>query len=329
VKTIKWGIIGAGRIAATFATALKAIDDVTLVAIASRDLERAKEFAERFHIEKAYGNYKELVEDFEIDVIYIATPHSEHKANAILCITNGKAVLCEKPFTVNRQEAQFLIDLAKEHNVFLMEAMWTKFLPVTQVVKNWIKDERIGEVNHVNINMSYKAKFDINSRLFNPDTAGGALLDIGVYPITYVIHLLNKLPDQVVSSAIIGESHVDEQNAIIFRYTEDILATLNLSISAEIGNEAIIIGDKGKIVIPTFWKAESAELFDEDGNLFETISIPFKCNGYEFEAEEVNRCLREGRKESEENPLSDTLNIIKVMDDIRADWGLKYPQEGI
>lgn len=329
MKTIKWGIIGAGRISATFATALKSLDDTDLVAVASRDLNRAKEFAKRFHIEKTYGSYEELVKDPEIDVIYIGTPHSEHKANTALCITNGKAVLCEKPFTVNQQEAKYLIRLAKEHKVFLMEAMWTKFLPVTQVIKKWIAEGRIGEVKHLSIAMGYNSDFDINNRLFNPKTAGGALLDVGVYPITYAIHLLDKLPDQVVSSAILGRSHVDEQNIVIFRYKDDALANLSSAITAAIGKDAIILGDKGKIYVPTFWMAEYAELFDTSGNRLETVSIPFKKNGYEYEAEEVNRCLRDGKIESEGNPLQDTLNIIKIMDDIRASWGLKYPQEGI
>jgi dihydrodiol dehydrogenase / D-xylose 1-dehydrogenase (NADP) len=327
MKTIKWGIIGAGRISTTFATALNSLEHTELVAIASRDLDRATEFANRFHIKNVYGSYEELVKDPEIDVIYIGTPHTEHKANAALCITNGKAVLCEKPFTLNQDETQYLIALAKEHKVFLMEAMWTKFLPTTKVVKNWIKDKIIGDVKYFNVSFGYAAEFDLNNRVYNPEVAGGALLDVGVYPIAYVIHMMDKLPDQVVSSAYLGKSNIDEMNVIAFRYNEGVLADLSSSISTNTGKDAVIIGDKGKIIVPNFWTAESAELYDDKGTLIDAFLLPFTANGYVYEAEEVNRCLREGKTESEVIPLQDTLDIIKIMDGIRAEWGLTYPQE--
>ena len=327
MKTIKWGIIGAGRISSTFATALNSMENTELLAVAARDKERADLFAERFHAKKAYGSYEELAKDPEIDAIYIGTPHSEHKANTALCIINGKAVLCEKPFTLNQQETQYLISLAKEHKVFLMEAMWTKFLPVTKMVKKWVQENRIGEVKHFHISFGYYSEFDINNRLYNPDTAGGALLDVGIYPISYVIHMLDKLPDEIISSAVLGQSNVDEQNVIIFKYKEGILADLSSAISADTGKDAIIIGDKGKIVVPNFWMAEKAELYDAKGSLVDTFHMPHNMNGYEYEAEEVNNCLREGKTESDMVPLKDTLEIIKVMDKIRAQWGLTYPQE--
>jgi predicted dehydrogenase len=327
MKTIKWGIIGTGMIASTFATALNSLDNTQLSAVASRDLNRAKEFAERFHIKTTYGSYEELVKDPEIDVIYIGTPHTEHKAHAELCILNGKAVLCEKPFTLNQKETQYIIDLAKKHNVFIMEAMWTKFLPTTKVVKNWIKDKIIGDVKYFNVSFGFQMKFDGEHRLFKPSLAGGALLDVGVYPIAYVIHMMDKLPDEVVSCAYLGKSNVDEINSITFRYNEGVIATINSAITANTGNDAIIIGDKGKIVVPYFWTAESAEVYDEHGNLVDAFLLPFTSNGYVYEAEEVNSCLREGKKESDMIPLRDTLDIVKIMDGIRADWGLVYPQE--
>jgi len=327
MKTIKWGIIGAGNISSTFATALNSMENTKLVAIAARDLNRAQEFADRFHIDKAYGSYEELVKDPEIDVIYVGTPHTEHKANAALCIKNGKAVLCEKAFTINQQETEYLISLAKEHKVFLMEAMWTKFLPVTKAVKRWVQEKKIGEVRHFKIAFGFQAEFNSNSRIFNPKLAGGALLDVGVYPITYVTHMIDRLPDKVVSSAILGKSNVDEQNVILFQYNEGILAELSSAISANIGNDAYIIGDKGSIHIPNFWMAQKAELYDTKGTMIEAYSEPFVTNGYEYEAEEVNQCLREGRTESTALPLKDTLDIIKIMDEIRVQWGLVYEQE--
>ncbi|HKL80588.1 MAG TPA: Gfo/Idh/MocA family oxidoreductase [Mobilitalea sp.] len=327
MKIIHWGIIGAGNIASTFATAINSLETSKLTAIASRNMDKAKKFAERFHIDKAYGSYEELVQDPEIDVIYIATPHTEHKANATMCITNGKAVLCEKPFTLNAGDSEYLISLAREYKVFLMEAMWTKFLPVTRMVKNWLKEGRIGEIRHFKLSFGYQTAFDINSRIYNPDLAGGALLDVGVYPISYVIHMMDRLPDQVISSAVIGRSGVDEQNVIILKYDNGVLADLSSAISVETGDDAVIFGDKGKIVIPGFWEAQSAELYDNHNTLVDTYTYPFASNGYVYEAEEVSQCLRDGKLESDMIPLKDTLDIMKIMDEIRAQWGLTYPQE--
>lgn len=327
MKTIKWGIIGTGRIAATFAAALNSMEDTQLTAVASRNPDRAKNFADRFHIRKSYASYEELAMDPEIDVIYIGTPNTEHRKNAALCITHGKAVLCEKPFTVNQKETQELIELAKQHGVFLMEAMWTKFLPSAKTVKQWLQDKRIGEVKYFRASFGFYSPFDCNHRLYNPDHAGGALLDVGIYPITYVIHLMDRLPDQVISNAYLGKSNVDEMNIITFLYKEGVMADLSSAITAETDHDAVIVGDKGKIIVPDFWCAQKAELYDAEGNLEDTFSMKFKANGYEYEAEEVNRCLREGKTQSDMLPLQDTLDIIKLMDGIRAEWGLAYPQE--
>ncbi|NLP35201.1 MAG: Gfo/Idh/MocA family oxidoreductase [Clostridiales bacterium] len=327
MRTIKWGIIGAGRIASTFASALNSLENVELTAIASRNQDRAEEFARKFKIKKAYGSYEELAKDPEVDVVYIATPHSEHKDNSALCIQHRKAVLCEKPFTINRHEAEYLISLAKEHKVFLMEAMWTKFLPVNAIVKSWIAEKKIGEVRHIRASFGYYSEFDRSSRIYNPDTAGGALLDVGIYPISYVMYLLDELPEHVISSAVIGRSNVDEQNVISLRFKNGVLADLSSAISVDIGSDAVIIGDKGKIVVPEFWKADKADRYDAQGNLVETYSLPHPKNGYEYEAKEVNHCLREGKTESSIHPLQSTLEIMTIMDQIRQEWGLQYPQE--
>lgn len=319
--------MGTGTIASKFATALNSMDHIELEGVASRDLGRAQDFAKRFHFHKAYGSYEELAEDPSIDVIYIATPHPEHKGNARLCIKNKKSVLCEKPFTLNKEESQYLIALAKEHEVFLMEAMWTKFLPVTAMVKQWIDEKKIGKVKYLRASFGFQTKFDEKHRLFDPQKAGGALLDVGIYPLAYAIHMLGSLPEQVVSNAVIGRSMVDEQNVISLRFKEGILADLSSAITAETGNEALIVGDQGKILVPYFWMAEKAQRYSLDGELLETFSVPFLANGYEYEAEEVNKCIREGRLESDIHTLSDTLNIITLMDQIREQWGLKYPQE--
>ncbi len=327
MRTIRWGIIGAGHIAEKFAIALNSLKDTELTAIASRSADKAYEFAERFHVRKAYGSYEELAKDSDIDVIYIATPHTEHRKHASLCITHGKAVLCEKPFTVNHREAEVLITLAKEHKVFLMEAMWTKFLPVTRMVKQWIDENRIGKVKYIQASFGFRSEFNPQSRLYDPHLAGGALLDVGIYPISYATFLLGKLPDQVISCASIGKTKVDEMNVIALHFEDGTLADLSSAISANTGNDAVIIGEKGRIVVPTFWTAEKAELFDEGGKVVESFSLPFTSNGFVYEVEEVNRCLREGKLQSDIIPHETTLAIMKLMDGIRAEWGLVYPVE--
>jgi len=328
MKTIKWGIVGTGTISSTFATALNSMKNTEIAAVASRNQSKAEDFANCFSAKKAYSSYEELAKDPDVDVIYIGTPHTEHRENASVCMKYGKAVLCEKPFTLNYQDSQYLVDIAKEQNVFLMEAMWTKFLPATKVVKQWLKNGLIGKVKFFKVNFGFEKEFDIENRWFNPNLAGGALLDVGIYPITYVIHMMDRLPDKVVSSAHLGKSNVDEMNVITFQYKEEgVLAELSSAVAAEIGKDAVIVGDKGTIVVPNFWMAESAECYDTEGKLVESFSTEYNANGYVFEAEEVNQCLREGKKESAALPLQDTLDIMKLMDSLRKEWGLVYPGE--
>ena len=327
MRKIRWGIIGTGNIAEKFAIALKSMGDCELTAVASRSDYRAKEFANRFNISKAYDDYNKLAKDPDIDVIYIAVPHTEHKWTAKMCIRNNKAVLCEKPFTINSNDSEEIINLAKEYDVFLMEAMWTKFLPVSLKVKDWIREGRIGRVRHIKATFGFHMDFDPNSRLYNPSLGGGALLDVGVYPISYITFLLDRAPDIIISSAVIGESKVDEQNVIIFQYKDGIMAELSSSIAAEIGNDALIVGEKGIIRVDMFWMADSACLYDNSYNCIEEYRKPFMCNGYEYEASEVNRCLREGLLESPLNPLNDTLTNMRIMDELRSSWDLIYPGE--
>jgi predicted dehydrogenase len=326
MKTINWGIIGAGNISSTFATALNGMDNTKLLAVASRNIDRGKDFANRFQIEKTYGSYEDIVKDPDIDVIYIGTPHTEHKSNAELCINNGKAVLCEKPFTINSEETRFLIELAHEKQVFLMEAMWTKFLPVTKQLKSWIAENKIGKVKKVEINFGFQREYDETKRLYNINLGGGALLDVGVYPITYAIHIMNQLPNQVLTTALFGANGIDVQNSVVFRFDETI-AMLSSGITANVGKDAIIIGETGKIVVPNFWMANEMNLYNNEGELVISFKEDKRINGYEFEAEEVNNCIRAGKVESDVIPLDDTLKIIEIMDSIRSEWGLKYKQE--
>lgn len=327
MKTIKWGIIGAGNISSTFATSLNNMENTELAAVASRDINKAKDFASKFNAKKVYDNYEDLAKDDEIDVIYIGTPHSEHVKNAELCIKHKKAVLCEKAFTTNATEARYLIQLAKDNNVFLMEAMWTKFLPTTIRVKEWIKEGKIGNILNLQVNFGFRRDLASNHRLLNPSLSGGALLDVGIYPITYAIHIMDKLPICVSSQAKIGETGVDVQSSIIFQFDNGALATLNSAICAEVGKYATIIGENGRIEVPLFWSAKEAFLYNAEGALVDSFKEETDIKGYEYEAYEVNRCLREGKLESDVLPLKDTLGIVEIMDGLRKEWGITYPHE--
>jgi dihydrodiol dehydrogenase / D-xylose 1-dehydrogenase (NADP) len=327
IKTIRWGIIGAGRISAIFAEALNGVQGTQIVAVGSRNFDRGKNFADKMKIAKAYGSYEELLADKDIDVIYIGTPHSEHKKNVELSIKAGKAVLCEKSFTLNQKDTSYLIDLAKEHDVFLMEAMWTKFLPTTKTVKEWVKTGKIGEIKYLNINFGFSKEIVAENRLFNPQLGGGALLDVGIYPVSYAIHMMDSLPIEVSSQVIMGKTNVDEVNSMLFRFENGTIANLSSAIRAEIGKDAVIVGELGKIIIENFWQAQSAKVYDNHGNLMESFEKPFLVNGYEYEIMEVNECISENRKESELLPLADTRKIMGILDMIREQWNYNYPDE--
>lgn len=330
MEKIRWGIIGTGNISHTFAQGLSGLDDAVLVAVASRTREKAEAFAAEMGAKRAYGTYEELARDGAVDVIYIGVPHTEHYECAMLCIQNGKNVLCEKPFTLNAEYSQNLVAAAQKHNTFLMEAMWTKCLPVIQKVKEWVDQGTIGELKNINASFGFYARREEESRLYNLNLGGGALLDVGIYPIMLSQYLLGKGPDRILSDAVIGPTGVDEYNQMVFCYgepTTECMANLQSAIMAESGTDAAIYGENGKIVIPDFYRAQVAFRYDTEGNLLETCHIPHKVNGYEYEAMEVGNCLRNGKKESSMHSLKDTVELAAVMDDIRREWGLVYPQE--
>lgn len=327
MNKIKWGILGTGMIAKTFGEALINREDCELIAVGSRDLEKANLFKRQFNINKAYGSYEALVLDHEIDVIYIATPHHNHLEQTLLSLNHNKAVLCEKPITVNAQQANQVIQLAQEKGLFLMEAMWMKLNPTILKVKEWIKDGRIGELRIIKADFCFDLPYDPLHRLYNPHLAGGSLLDVGIYPITLASMMFNLEPLNIHSSLFIGKSHVDEQASIILDYGSGKQALLTSAISIETPPNASIHGTKGRIEIPNFFKAEEAHLII--GEEIELFHQPFEVNGYEYEIKEVNKCLLIKKMESDIHSLNDSLKIIKIMDQIRNDHHFRYPFESI
>jgi len=323
---IRWGILGAGNIARKFATGLQVVAGSELFAVGSRSIDKAQNFAKEFNIPKAYGSYEEMVKDPEIDVVYVATPHTFHKPHTILCLNNGKAVLCEKPFAVNAGEAEEMVEAAKKNNLFLMEAMWTRFLPVMYKVKEWIAADAIGEVRMLTADFGFRANLNPEGRLFNLELGGGALLDVGVYTISLAYMIFGGAPERITGIAHIGETGVDEQAAMILGYKNGELAILHTAIRTRTFQEARIIGTKGSIIIPDFWRATTANL-KVDGKDDEIVEIPFDANGYCYEAREVECCLREGKLQSDLMPWDESISILRTMDELRNQWGLKYPSD--
>ena len=323
---IRWGILAPGNIAKQFARGLAALPDAELVAVGSRSQERADKFGDEFGAARRHGSYGDLVNDPDVDAVYVASPHSGHREHTILCLEAGKPVLCEKPFAINAAQAREMIDTARSKGVFLMEAMWTRFLPAVVKVREWLAEDAIGDVQMLVADFGFGASFNIESRLFDPARGGGALLDVGIYPVSFASMVFGGPPTRIVSMAQKCESGVDERSAAVFGYDGGRLAIVYTAICTTTPQVACIMGSKGRIDMPApFWKATRATLSAGDRN--EAVDIPFEGNGYNYEAAEVARCLREGRLESEVIPLDETLSVVETMDTIRAQWGLKYPME--
>lgn len=326
---IRWGILGPGGIAHKFADALKAIPDAEIIAVGSRDLQRANAFADTFDVPHRHGSYVELANDLEVDAVYVATPHPFHKACAMLCLEAGKAVLCEKPLTVDAKQAEEMIACARKHKQFLMEAMWTRFIPVMVKVREWLADGVIGEPRMLTADFGNRVELtaeNMKGRLFALELAGGAMLDIGVYTVS-LASMVFGAPTKITSLAHIGETGVDEQAAVLLSYDAGQIASLSCAITTRTSQDARIFGTKGAIHIPNFSRATSATL-EALGKEPVQIEIPFTGNGFEYQVFEVINCLRAGKLESDVMPLDESLSIIKTMDVARAEWGLEYPPFG-
>lgn len=328
-RKIKWGILGTGGIAEKFATDLVHAENGELYAAGSRTKEKAASFAEKYSIAHAYGSYDELVQDPNVEAIYVATPHPFHKENVLSALHAGKAVLCEKPMTVNAKELEELVATAREKNLFLMEAMWSRFLPALIKVREWIDAGKIGEVKIVKAEFGFHIGWDPEGRLLNPALGGGALLDAGIYPVSFASMIFGPNPKRLWTTAHIGETGVDEHFSILLDYGEGKTASLHGGVRLHLPNDAFIHGTKGYIHVPQFLFADQATLHvnGEEPELFKDNRADQGISGYKFEAEEVGRALLEGKKESSVISLDESLDIMRLLDQVRAEWGLTYPFE--
>lgn len=330
-----WAIIGAGFIATRFAQDLALLDGADLVGVASCRPGEAQVFAERFGIERAFDSYEALVNDSGVDVVYVATPHSTHYANARLAIDAGKSVLVEKPLTLNAREAAHLVDAARSKGVFLMEAMWTRFLPHMIKIRSLLDEGAIGDI--VAVSAEQGLWFDPSRpehRLYDKALGGGALMDMGVYPVSFVVSLLGE-PASITAVADMTESGVDGQTTVVMQDGQGRHGVAATTLWAEAPNRASISGTDGRIEIGNMWMtpSEFSLIGRGEGALTSESRTDFPMdvegNGLRFEAAEVGRCIREGRIESSLMPHSFSLSVMRVMDEIRSQIGLRYDSDDL
>ncbi|MFT2097291.1 Gfo/Idh/MocA family protein [Marinomonas sp. 2405UD66-6] len=328
MKKIRWGIIGTGQVAHSFASDFRYVKSGELRAVASRDKASADKFSTEFDIELAFVDYFSLINSHEVDVIYIAVPHIYHYDLTKACILAGKAVLCEKPFTLNESQSKELYDLALANNVFVMEAMWTRFNPVIEQVLEWVEEGDIGTLSSIQANFNFLAPTDPEHRLMKLEMGGGALLDIGIYPV-FLAQLFFGKPDFIQNQAVIGDTEVDVFEQILLGWESGQLASLEASLISYNPNRAVLSGSKGYIEIASEWfKAKSCRIVTGEDQE-RAVEFDFPGNGYQFEVDEVNRCLEEGLLQSPNHSWQDSLELMATLDEIRQDIGLFYPGEEV
>jgi predicted dehydrogenase len=326
MKKIRWGILGCGKIARKFAADLKLVEDAELIAVGAREESTAAAFANDFPAKYTHGSYEALVSNSEVDVIYVATPHGLHHEHVMLCLKYKKAVLCEKAFAINYRQAKEMIDFAETQKTFLMEAFWTRFLPHYLKMKDLIDQGKIGRINYLNAEFGFKPTPPFPERLYDPSLGGGALLDIGVYPIFLALDVLGK-PDHINAVMTPASTGVDEQCAITFTYKEGVIAQLFCSFSSNLATGADISGDQGRIRLTHRFHGPTTVLEYYPGIIDTRELIPFENasgNGYEYEARHVNECLRKNLTESPVLTHQTSLLMMETLDLIRVKAGIRY-----
>lgn len=341
---VNWGILAPGIIANSMATAMNGVVNskldvgkkIKLYAVASRNLERAQEFAAKYNFEKAYGSYEELFADGEVDAVYIANPHAFHFDSTIKALNAGKNVLCEKPAGCSRNQLDKMIDLAREKNLFFMEAMWTAFNPCIARIKEIISAGTIGELKHIESRFNNRLPYDPNSRLYAPELAGGALLDLGIYNIYFASMINDFSPVVSRSSNVRLLKGVDVWNSVNLTFENGVTTSFQSAADMSAGSDthdATIFGTKGFITTQNFFLAQKAQVHifkNEWGNeneITQEIDVPFMTNGYEYELMHATECILSGRQESDIHTWQKSQNLCQTMDDLRRDWGMKYPWE--
>lgn len=317
--------LGAGRIAHVLAKTMVQMEDVTLYAVAARDLDRAKSFAAEYGFARAYGSYEEMLSDPAVELVYIATPHSHHFEHMKLCIDHGKAVLCEKSFTLNASQARQIAALAREKGVYVAEAIWTRYMPSRRIINEVLSSGVIGNISTLTCNLSYPVTY--KPRIVRPELAGGALLDVGIYGLNFALMHFGDDILRTDSSVRFTDTGVDAMETITLHYRDGKMAVITAGVLARGDRKGIFYGEKGYIIVENINNPQSISVYNLTDELVEKITVPAQISGYEYEIREAIARIREGHIESASMPLDTTIAVMERMDNLRKDWGLVYPME--
>ena len=324
-KNTRIGIIGCGWIAEKMAITLQGMEKVEAYAIASRDLNKAETFAQKWNFTRAYGSYEEMLDDELVDLVYIATPHSHHYAHTRLSLLKGKPVLCEKAFTANAKETEELLQLAKEKNLFLTEAIWTRYMPLSQTICELVDNGAIVRPQLLTANLCYPNYH--KERMHKPELAGGALLDLGVYTLNFAAMVFGTDIIRTTSACIKTDTGVDAQNSITLEYADGKMAILCSSQMAKSDRQGIISGDKGFMIVDNINNPQKVSVYDSDYQLTAVYNCPPQITGYEYQVYASIEALENGWLESPFMPHQETLRIMRQMDELRKEWGVIYPSD--
>ncbi len=328
---MKFAILAPGKIARSMAQAVAGIKEtmsslqIELYAVASRDYDRAKEFAKQWGFEKAYGSYEEMLEDESVELVYVASPHSHHYQHAKMCLEHGKNVLLEKAFTVNAVQAEELISLARKKKLLLAEAIWTRYMPSRKMIDEIISSGVIGQPFSLTANLGYAMAQ--KERLQNPELAGGALLDVGVYPINFALMVFHGEIKDIKTTAVLSPKGVDWLNSVTLTFEDGKMAVLHSSMLTATDRLGVVYGDKGYIEVQNINNCEEIRVFNLEHQITASYKVPKQINGYEYEVFSCMKAINERKVECEEMPHNETLRVMRLLDSIRKEWGMKYPCE--
>ncbi|MGI6777877.1 MAG: Gfo/Idh/MocA family protein [Acetivibrionales bacterium] len=325
MQKIKMAILGAGHIARCMADTIQRMDNVEGYAIASRDFSRAKALADEFSFAKAYGSYEDMLSDPAVELVYIATPHSHHAQHAIQCLTADKHVLCEKAFTVNAEQAQNVLEFAKKRNLFITEAIWPRYMPMAKKLREFCNSDKIGKIIALCGNLGYPVYN--NSRINDPNLAGGALLDVGIYPLTFASIAFGDDITDITTTAVMSEHGVDMQNTITLTYRNGRTAALFSTVLSPTDRMGVIYGEKGYAIVDNINNYEGLRIYNAQHELIEHITRPPQITGYEYEVQAAIDSIYNGKYECMQMPHAQTIHMMKLMDSIRREWDMWYPCE--
>lgn len=324
-QKLKVGILGAGHIAQKMATTLMGMKEAELYAVAARELSRAEQFADEFHAQKAYGNYEALADDPDIDLIYIATPHSHHFGPARMCLLKGKPVLCEKAFTANAREAEELIRIAQEKQVYLAEAIWTRYMPFSRTIRELTESGIIGKPMMLTASLGYPIAH--KERIVRLELCGGALYDLGVYPINFALMTFGNDLEKITSTCVKNETGVDMQNSITFTYRDGRMAVMQTTAFCASDRQGIISGDKGYLVIDNVNNPQLAVAYNTEHQETGRYTCPPQITGFEYQVLEAAEAIRQGAIEPASMPHAETLRVMRMLDSLRQEWGIRFPMD--